>query len=209
MRKGIAFIISAPSGAGKTTLISKLRSEFSPAFSISCTTRPPRPGEINGREYFFLGKEQFEQMRDRGEFAEWALVHGNYYGTPLAPVLDRLNAGEDMVFDIDVQGAAQLHHMLPNAVFVFIMPPSLAELEKRLRGRGSDSNEVISIRLAKAAEEIRHAHWFDAVIVNDSLEKAYDKLRAVYLAARCRPSVDPGLASAIAGGAEYKDGGSR
>ena len=209
MQKGTAFIVSAPSGAGKTTLINRLREEFSPAFSISCTTRPPRPGEKDGREYFFIGIEQFEKMRDSGGFAEWAFVHGNYYGTPLAPVLERLDSGEDVVFDIDVQGAAQLHHALPNSVFAFIMPPSLAELERRLRGRGSDSDEVIAVRLAKAAEEIRHAHWFDAIIVNDILEDAYDRLRAVYLAAKCRPAANPGLASAIARGSEYDLGGKK
>ena len=147
-RLGIALVISAPSGTGKTTLIKRLRKEF-PTFgySVSCTTRAPRDGEVDGRDYHFLSRERFVELRDQGHFAEWAEVHGNFYGTPLPPVREMLAKGQDILFDIDVQGAAQLRKNMPDARFLFILPPSVEELERRLRGRGLDSEEVILRRL--------------------------------------------------------------
>ena len=124
-------------------------------------------------------------------------MHGNYYGTPLAPVLETLKAGQDVLFDIDVQGAAQLHLSLPRGQYVFLLPPSLSELERRLRGRGTDDEASIARRLSNAASEIRQAHWFDAWIVNDNLDNAYDELRAVYLASTLHPAHRPGLANTI------------
>lgn len=195
--KGIALVICAPSGAGKTTLVNRLIAEFPLEFSISCTTRAPRGEEKDGVDYIFLDRETFLQRRERGFFAEWAEVHGNFYGTPLEPVRERLKQGKDMLFDIDVQGAAQLSLTLPEARFAFILPPSMAELERRLRGRGTDSDEAIAVRLANARAEIMNSHWFDAMIVNDDIDKAYDQLRAFYLASTLQPSARPFLARNI------------
>ena len=197
-RSGVLLVVCAPSGTGKTTLIQRLRDEFPNfAYSISCTTRAPRGHETDGKDYHFLSVEEFLRRREAGFFAEWANVHGNYYGTPLAPVLETLKAGQDVLFDIDVQGAAQLHLSLPRGQYVFLLPPSLSELERRLRGRGTDDEASIARRLSNAASEIRQAHWFDAWIVNDNLDKAYDELRAVYLASTLHPAHRPGLANTI------------
>ncbi|MCQ2444099.1 MAG: guanylate kinase [Mailhella sp.] len=196
-RKGLPLVICAPSGAGKTTLVTKLRAEFPLDFSISCTTRAPRGNEKDGIDYIFLSKDEFRSRIDAGYFAEWAEVHGNYYGTPLKPVRDSLDAGRDILFDIDVQGAAQISLSLPEARFVFILPPSIGELERRLRGRGTDSDESVRLRLSHAASEIRESHWFDAVVVNDDLDAAYVRLRAFYLADTLQPSLNPALAQAV------------
>ena len=142
--------------------------------------------------------QEFRSRIAAGYFAEWAEVHGNYYGTPLQPVKDSLAQGRDILFDIDVQGAAQISLALPEARFVFILPPSLEELERRLRGRGTDSDESIALRLSHAAAEIRESHWFDALVVNDDLDAAYDRLRAFYIANTLHPSLSPALARAIA-----------
>ncbi len=196
-RKGLPLVICAPSGAGKSTLISRLVEEFGVQFSVSCTTRPPREGEQDGRDYFFIGKKEFEARRDAGFFAEWAPVHGNYYGTPLEAVQKALAQGRDLIFDIDVQGAAQLHLTLPEAKFAFILPPSLEELERRLRRRGTDSEESIRTRLANARSEMLQSHWFDAVVVNDDLEAAYRDLRSFYIACTLSPRLSPWLARTI------------
>ena len=196
-RRGLPLVVCAPSGTGKTTLIKKLREEFPLNFSVSCSTRPPRPGEMDGRDYVFLDRAAFLEKRRTGYFAEWAEVHGNFYGTPLQPLLERLNRGEDMLFDIDVQGAAQLALSLPEARFVFILPPSLEVLARRLRDRGTDSEDAIALRLTNARMEIGGCHWFDAWIVNDDLKQAYAELRAFYLAAALRPSLQPGLARSV------------
>ncbi len=178
-RLGIALVISAPSGTGKTTLIKRLRKEF-PTFgySVSCTTRAPRDGEVDGRDYHFLSRERFVELRDQGHFAEWAEVHGNFYGTPLPPVREMLAKGQDL----------------------FILPPSVEELERRLRGRGLDSEEVILRRLANARAEMQEAPHYDALIVNDDLDTAYDHLRAAYLAATLAPRCRPGLVEALNNG---------
>lgn len=194
MRRGIALVLSAPSGAGKTTLIRRLCAEFPRLdYSISCTTRAPREKEVDGKDYIFLSRGDFEQRREAGEFAEWAEVHGNLYGTPLAPVREMLASGRDALFDIDVQGAAQLKLNLEDATFIFILPPSLAELERRLRQRGQDDEEAIERRLANARRELREAVWYDALVVNDQLDAAYDRLRSVYVAATLAPSLNPTL----------------
>ena len=198
VRKGIALVLSAPSGAGKSTLTHKLLTEFPNfGYSVSCTTRQPRAGEVDGRDYHFISHSEFERLRAENWFAEWAEVHGNYYGTPLGPVRGMLEAGKDVIFDIDVQGAAQLKLSLAEALFVFILPPSMNELEKRLRTRGTDSEETIARRLANAAGEMAEARWYDALVVNDDLDKAYDALRATYLAATLAPSRNSGLVDAI------------
>lgn len=196
-RAGLPFIVCAPSGAGKTTLINRLRKEFPLNFSVSCTTRAPRAGEVDGRDYYFVDRAMFMEKRCKGEFAEWAEVHGNFYGTPLQPLRERLSAGEDMLFDIDVQGASQLSLALAEACFVFILPPSMAVLAERLRGRGTDTAEAVALRLANAKREIMGCHWFDAWIVNNDLDTAYAELRAFYLAATLRPSLRPSLVHSI------------
>jgi len=199
-RLGLALIITAPSGAGKSTLIKKLLAEFDSAgFSVSATTRSPRPGERDGVDYEFISVETFKERIGQDYFAEWAEVHGNYYGTPKQGVFDRLASGRDVIFDIDVQGAKQLKANLNLGRSVFILPPSFPELEKRLKGRGSDSPETIARRLANAKTEIGQAGWFDHVVVNDDLDQAYDELRAVYLAERARPALHPGLLEAVLG----------
>ncbi len=152
---------------------------------------------MDGKDYIFLSHEEFEQRRVQGYFAEWAEVHGNFYGTPLAPVKEKLHQGQDVLFDIDVQGAAQLKLSLSEATFTFILPPSLHELENRLRGRGQDDEPTIARRLVNARSEILQARWYDSVIVNDNLDQAYDTLRAVYVAAGLAPARNPHLLDEI------------
>lgn len=193
-RSGIILVLCGPSGTGKSTLTKRLLNEFTRfEFSISFTTRQIREGEENGQHYHFISEEEFCQKRDQGFFAEWAEVHGNYYGTPKQATLDLLSAGKDVLFDIDVQGAAQLHGSLRQGCYTFILPPSRATLEGRLRGRGTDNDATIAKRLANAEKEMAQAHWFNAWIVNDDLDRAYDELRSVYLTATlspwCRPEI--------------------
>ncbi|RMF44247.1 MAG: guanylate kinase [Deltaproteobacteria bacterium] len=186
-RHGFLLVVSAPSGAGKTTLCRYLIDIFPEIRqSVSFTTREIRPGEIEGRDYHFIGAERFQQMVDAGDFAEWAEVHGNRYGTSRHVLAESLQAGEDILLDIDCQGAAQLKRTVDSAVFVFILPPSLAELEKRLRGRGTDSEEVIERRLVNARREIVEAHWYDYLVVNADIEQAAEQLKSIVLAERCR-----------------------
>ncbi len=195
---GLCLVISAPSGAGKSTLVERLRAEFPHfAYSISCTTRAPRGEEKDGRDYHFLTREEFTVRREGGYFAEWAEVHGNLYGTPRAPVEEHLASGRDVLFDIDVQGALLVKSVFPQGLFVFIMPPSREELERRLRGRGTDSGEAIARRLGNALGELRQAGQFDYLIVNDDLDTAADELRAIYVAGRTRSSNQPGLLGAL------------
>lgn len=197
-RKGQCLVLSAPSGAGKSTLVARLRAEFPGfAYSISCTTRAPRQGEEDGVHYHFLTRDAFLAKREAGFFAEWAEVHGNFYGTPKGPVEEMLGKGQDILFDIDVQGAMQLKRVFPQALYVFILPPTREVLEQRLRGRGTDAEDVIAKRLKNALGELKEAANFDYLIINDDLEEAADELRAVYVAGRaravCRPGLLPGL----------------
>lgn len=202
-RIGILLVVCAPSGAGKSTLLTRLRDEFpSIVYSISATTRAPRKGEVDGRDYHFLTRPRFEELRDQGYFAEWAVVHGNLYGTPKAPVLEALWDGRDVLFDIDVDGAAQLRHNFEKGAYVFILPPSREELQRRLRGRGTDSPETVALRLDNALGELRAAPEFDYWVVNDVLDEAYADLRAIYLAEGNRPERRPGLLEDILDGFE-------
>ena len=182
---GNLYVVAAPSGAGKTTLVRMLLdTEHAVRLSISYTTRAPRPGEANGREYHFVEVADFLAMVERGDFLEWAEVHGNYYGTSQKWIADQLAAGHDVLLEIDWQGAQQVRAAFPDAIGVFILPPSMAELTRRLTGRGTDSADVIARRLAAAQAEMRHVGEFDYVIINDSLEQALDDLRAVVRASR-------------------------
>ncbi len=189
VRTGTVLVICAPSGAGKTTLIKRLRDEFPNfGYSISYTTRMPREGEVHGKDYHFVSVNEFKEKKDAEFFAEWAKVHGNSYGTPLQETRDILSSGKDLIFDVDVQGASQLRLTLPSAVYVFILPPSVAELKRRLTSRGSNTPEQINQRVTNALYEMHEAHLFDYLIVNDDLEKAYDQLRSIFVAATLLPS---------------------
>ncbi len=188
MSVGILFILSAPSGAGKTTLLKRVMADLPGlAFSVSHTTRVPRVGEQEGMDYYFVNRSQFETMREQGLFLEWAEVHGNLYGTSKPAVVAQLEAGVDVVLDIDVQGAAIIREFaaIPT-VSLFISPPSLQELERRLRGRGTDSEETILLRLQNARKEMQAAVVYDYLVVNDHLEQAIDTLRAIVIAERSR-----------------------
>jgi guanylate kinase len=176
---GHLIVISAPSGAGKTTLCARLLKDFPElVLSISSTTRAPRGQEKHGVEYFFLSRADFEAQIQAGRFAEWALVHGNYYGTSKDTIEQTFAAGRSVLLDIDVQGAASLAQAYPAQTFrVFISPPSLAELEGRLRSRGTDSEETIQKRVKNAEEEMKRLSEFDKVVINDQLDRAYTELR--------------------------------
>ena len=189
-RAGIALVICAPSGTGKTTLIKRLVAEFPRfAFSVSCTTREPRPGEVQGADYDFVSRDEFRRRRDAGYFAEWAEVYGNFYGTPLESTRDLLSQGRDVLFDIDVQGASQLRRTIPGARLIFILPPSRGELERRLRERKTETPDSLNRRLRVAGNELVQAHWFNSWIINDDLESAWQELRAAYIAATLSPVV--------------------
>ena len=182
---GHLFIVSAPSGAGKTTLV-RLLLEKDPGIrvSISSTTRPPRTGENDGREYHFVDVQYFLEMVSRGDFLEWAEVHGNYYGTSRRWIEAEMTAGRDVLLEIDWQGAQQVRKAFPSAIGIFILPPSLEELKSRLSGRGTDSAETIARRIAAARDEMRHVADFDYVIINDDLQQALGTLRSIVSATR-------------------------
>ncbi len=186
-REGILFVISAPSGAGKTTLCKEII-DILPNLrhSVSYTTRQPRPGEVHGRDYFFVAPAEFRRMVEDGEFAEWAEVHGNLYGTAVRTLEGYRTNGVDVILDIDCQGARQLKERYRGGVFIFILPPSFAELRRRLDCRNSDSAEVIQRRLENATGEIRESRWYDYIIVNDVFAKAVEEFKAVIVAEQCR-----------------------
>jgi len=184
---GLLFIITAPSGAGKSSLIEALMNDDPRLkLSVSYTTRAPRPGEADGREYHFVDEPTFIAMLERGEFLESAEVHGFRYGTSQAVIRDALGRGEDLVLEIDWQGAQQVRALQPGCIGVFILPPSVAELERRMRARGQDSDAVIRRRLASAEEEISHAPEFDYVIINTDFETAKQDLQAIIRVERLR-----------------------
>jgi guanylate kinase len=186
-RRGIIFILSAPSGAGKTTLTNGLRARFpNIKLSVSCTTRARRRGEVNGRHYRFISKDRFVAMRDRGEFAEWAEVHDFLYGTPRKPLDRSLSAGQDILLDIDVQGARKIKRLYPDAVSVFLLPPSKGELERRLRRRGTDDATVIRRRLGNAQDEIQSVIRYDYYVVNRDVAEALGVLQSIVQAERAK-----------------------
>lgn len=194
-RRGILFIVSSPSGAGKSTISRKLlASDAGLEMSVSATTRPPRPGEVDGQDYHFVEVDQFRQMVAENDFLEWAHVFGNRYGTPRAPVEKALSEGRDVLFDIDWQGAQQLYQQAGGDVLrVFIFPPSLYELERRLRARGTDSEEVIAGRMARATAEISHWDGYDYVLVNDDVEQCFQNVKTILEAERLKRSRQTGL----------------
>jgi guanylate kinase len=194
-RRGVLFALSSPSGAGKTTISKKmLASDPDIALSISATTRPMRPGERDGVDYHFVDVETFKQMAADGEFLEWAHVFGHRYGTPRARVDELLDAGKDVLFDIDWQGAQQLYQEAgPDVVRVFVLPPTMEELERRLRSRNTDSDEVIAARMARAANEISHWDGYDYVLINDQVDECYGEVMAILRAERLKRRRQIGL----------------
>ena len=194
-RRGVMLVLSSPSGAGKTTLANMLvTAAENCCLSVSATTRPPRPGELHGKDYHFMDRAGFEALRDRGAFLEWAEVFGHLYGTPRESVDRALGEGKDVLFDIDWQGARQLHAEAPGDVIrVFILPPSREILASRLEGRASDTAEIVAQRMAGAAAEISHWSEYDYILVNNNLDESLASLRAILTAERCRRERNPGL----------------
>ena len=187
MNKGKLFVISGPSGSGKSTVIGRLLKELDKAyFSISATTREPRKGERDGVDYHFMKKEEFEKLIEADQLLEYAQFVGNYYGTPAAPVDEKLNAGYDVILDIETQGAEQILSKRPDAVSIFVFPPSFEILEQRLRSRGTDSEEKILGRLAQARVECKKAEMYTYLIINDQIETACDEVMAIITAEKCR-----------------------
>lgn len=197
-RKGFILVVSGPSGAGKSTLLRRLHEEFpSLTFSISVTTRAKREHETNGKDYFFVSKDEFLHLRDTNSLAEWACVHGNLYGTPKKVMEDKINLGQDILFDIDVKGAKQLREHGYKGIYAFIFPPGRADLERRLKKRGTEDQESFAQRIKIASEEIKQADIFDFWIVNNNIDEAYAELKSIYLAETLRASNRSKLKEAI------------
>jgi len=186
-REGILFVVSAPSGAGKTSLCRELIDSVPDLRqSVSFATRTKRRGEQDGIDYHFTDPDTFQQMIQQQQLVEWAEVHGNFYGTSLATLETAASGGDDLLLDIDCQGAAQLKKSHSRGVYIFILPPDYVELEKRLRGRGTDSETVICRRMKNAEKEIQQAHWYDYLVINDDFKSAKASLKAIITAERCR-----------------------
>ncbi|WFU14044.1 guanylate kinase [Bradyrhizobium sp. CB3481] len=200
-RRGLMFVLSSPSGAGKTTLSRMLIAE-TPALqmSVSATTRPKRPGEVDGKDYFFVDHTQFETMVTNGELLEWATVFDNRYGTPRAPVERALSSGQDVLFDIDWQGTQQLRDKSPNdVVSVFILPPSVSALEQRLHTRAQDSDEIIRGRMRKAGDEMSHFDAYDYIVVNDNIGIAFEAVKSILRAEQLKRDRQVGLSDFVLG----------
>lgn len=198
-RRGLLLILSSPSGAGKSTL-ARMLMEWDPTlkFSISATTRDKRPGEVEGREYYFVSKEQFTAFVQEGDMLEHAEVFGNLYGSPKPPVVEALVNGRDVLFDVDWQGGQQIKQaMRDDVVSIFVLPPSIGELEKRLRGRGQDSAEIIAGRMAKSKDEISHWPEYDYVLINTNLPAAFEQLKAIVIAERLKRDRQPDLSDFV------------
>lgn len=189
-KQGLLFVVSAPSGAGKTSLCRAITDSLENlTHSISYATRKPRPGEIDGRDYYFVSKERFQQMVSAGDFAEWAEVHSNLYGTSRRVLDDMISRGVDVILDIDTQGAKQIKTRFEKAVFIFIMPPSMNILEERLRNRKSDHEEEIKKRMRRARDEIMEYGLYDYIVINRDFDRALMELRSIVIAERCRTRI--------------------
>ena len=200
--KGLLIILSSPSGAGKSTLAQRIKSwDSNCVFSISATTRKPREGEQDGKDYYFISKDDFHDKVKNGEMLEHAEVFGNLYGSPISPVLSSIDSGNDVLFDVDWQGSQQIKNSRLGefVLSIFILPPSIKELESRLKLRNLDSDEVISNRMAKSVEEISHWPEYDYVVVNNDLDKTEEKLKIIITAERLRLSQQPGIVEFVRG----------
>ena len=184
MRKGLLVVVSGPSGAGKGTICQVLLEKTPLAYSVSATTRKPRAGEVDGESYYFLSVKAFEEMIEKDELLEWAKVYDNYYGTPLKKVEEKLTAGEDILLEIDTQGAMKVREKFPEGVYIFILPPSLAELERRIRGRDTETEDVLQKRLAAAIGEIEAGKCYKYVVTNDEVDGAVESVCAILAAER-------------------------
>jgi len=200
-RRGLMLVLSSPSGAGKTTLSRRLLAEDKGvALSVSVTTRKMRPGEVDGRDYHFIDRGRFDALVESRDLLEWAEVFDNYYGTPKKPVMEALAAGRDVLFDVDWQGTQQLRDKAPkDIVSIFVLPPSIPELEKRLHRRAQDDYETIHRRMAKAADEMSHWAEYDYVIINRELEQAFAEVKAILAAERLKRERQPGLSDFVRG----------
>ena len=185
---GKLFIISGPSGAGKGTICQRLVEESKVEISVSMTTRNPRPGEIDGKSYYFTEREDFLTEIEKGGFLEYAEVYGNFYGTPREKVIEKLSNGVDVVLEIDIQGALKVKEAYPNGIFIFILPPSMAELRKRITGRGSETEEAINLRLSQTLKEVSYIDKYDYCVVNGVLEEAVARVKAIVMAEHSRVS---------------------
>ena len=187
--RGLLIVISGASGTGKGTVCKKILNDLpAVAYSISATTREPRPGETDGKEYYFLGRDEFKNWIADGKFLEYAQVYGNFYGTPLNKIEERLNRGEDILLEIDVQGALNVKKKCPEGIFIFLLPPSLDELKRRIEGRGTETPASLERRLKNAVAEIKIGLEYDYVVVNDTIENAAEKIKAILTAERCKVS---------------------
>ena len=197
--RGLLLMVVAPSGVGKTSLTRRLVADHNDLhLSISATTREPRPGEHEGRDYHFVGRPEFDSMVEADAFLEWAEVYGNRYGSPRKPIMDALDRGESVLFDIDFQGAMKVHAQLPqDSVLIYVLPPSLAEMSRRLHARSQDSEEVIAKRLARAKDEVAAWEQFDYVILNDDFDKAYSDLAHIYHAERQKRARNPWIGNLV------------
>ena len=183
MKKGLLIVVSGPSGTGKGTVCGELLDSMPElAYSISATTRAPRAGEVDGKNYYFLTKERFEELISEGGFLEYANVYGNYYGTPLVKIQERLAEGDDILLEIDTQGALEVMKKCPDGLFIFLLPPSLGELERRIRGRGSETEESLKKRLGNAKAEIAVGEKYKYVVVNDTVKKAVARIKSIIVA---------------------------
>ena len=196
--RGTLFVVSSPSGGGKGTIIREVLDVVENlSYSVSYTTRAPRLNEVNGREYFFVSRETFDEMVAAGEFLEWARVHGNFYGTSKKQILDETASGADIILELDVQGAASVRQLLMDSVSIFILPPSYDVLKKRLFARGTDSPEELDVRLRNAPEELKQYSSFDYVIINDEIDRAAGQLASIIYAERARCMRQEGLVRAV------------
>lgn len=187
MTGGRFYVISAPSGTGKTTLLKRIMGEFPQMkFSVSYTTRPPRPGEKEGLDYHFVSRDEFQKMIQAGAFAEWTEVHGNYYGTSRTFLEECLARDVDVILDIDTQGAEQIHKRYRDGVFIFILPPGIGDLKERLTRRGSESQEMIDLRLRNASKEIKKMDSYDYVVINEQINDAIERIKAIIIAEKCK-----------------------
>jgi guanylate kinase len=194
MRKGLLIVVSGPSGTGKGTVCTELLHQTPElGYSVSATTRQPRVGEVDGKNYYFLTKQKFEEIAAQGGFLEYANVYGNYYGTPLAKIQQRLEDGQDVLLEIDIQGALNVMKRCPDGLFIFLLPPSISELEHRLRGRGSETEESIARRMGNAKKEIDIGRKYRYVVVNDTVEKAVSTIKQILAAEHCRVDLNQDL----------------